>query len=900
MEQIKILLLLLLAGFTADAQSFLRATALTCEQQSQPMGLSTARPELRWRLRDSLINQQQTAFEILVADNIQLLSKGEGNYWKTKVTTGKNGVMYSGKPLRPHQQYYWKVLVYDKNGNAGSWSEPSSFYTAYLEDSTWKASWIDDGKPLPAIDSLYYAEDRMPVLRNVFTPKGAIKSAHLYVASPGYYIAELNNQRVGDHWLDPGFSTFAKQVYYTVYDVGAQLKKGKNELRLSLGNGWWNPAPFRLFGRWDLRDYQQHGRPCVKAELHITYRDGTTAVIASGPDWQAAAGPVVHNNVYLGETHDARLPTDQWKPVAVAKGPSGELTPQSYPPVKIGEVLHPTRVWRVAGDTFMVDMGRNFAGVARIKVKGPRSTRVKMRFGEDLFSDGRLNVMTTAATQIKKGGIPAGAGAPETAWQEDQYVLSGKGTEVWAPSFTFHGYRYVEITGWPGTPRKEDIEGLRLHAALPQNGSFSCSNDLFNRIHEAVQWTFLSNVFSVQSDCPGREKMGYGADIVVTAPSYLYNYDMSGFYKKAVQDFANEQRPLGGITEIAPFTGIADRGYGDDSGPLGWQLAFPFLQDQLFEFYGDTSLLVKHFAALKRQISFLESKAEQHLFYWDISDHEALDTKPEAFSASLFYLHHVRLAAKFAKLIGNAEQQERFEKLAASIQLAIVGRYYVQGTGRFDNATQTAQAMALWYGISPEPEKSLQVLQQELERHHWHVATGIFGTWMLFDVLRQYNKVDWAYRVANQQDFPGWGYMFSKGATTLWETWAFSETVHSRNHPMFGSIEEWFYRSLAGINAIEPGFRKVRIAPQFPDGLEWVKASYDAVNGRIRSEWKKTHNTVELLVEVPPGTTGTVCLPVPETAAVTVNGAPFTGGNYQDGCRQYAIGSGISRIQASW
>ena len=500
-------------------------------------------------------------------------------------------------------------------------------------------------------------------------------------------------------------------------------------------------------------------------------------------------------------------------------------------------------------------MGQNFAGVARIKIKGSAGTMVSLRYGEALHPDGTLNYLTTVAGHIKEiWNLKGGPGAPATAWQEDSYTLKGGGIEIWSPRFTFHGFRFLEITGWPGQLTVNDIEGLRMNTDLRSSGEFACSNEMFNRVHEATQWTFLSNVFSVQSDCPGREKMGYGADMVTTANTFLYNYDMSSFYEKAVRDFANEQQPDGGITEIAPYTGIHDKGLGAESGPLGWQLAFPYLQKQLYEFYGDKRIVAVNYPALTRQIEFLKSKAIDGLFHWDISDHVAIDPKPEAFSASAFYYHHVLLAAEFAGILDKADDSVKYARLADQIKKRIIDKYLIPGTGRFDNGTQSAQLFALWYNLSPEKEKSIKVLMDEFERHNWHVSSGIFGIMMMFDVLRLNNQQEVAYSVANQKDFPGWGFMLSKGATTLWESWEYPENAPSQNHPMFGSIDEWFYRSLLGINPAAPGFTKIIIKPQPAGDLTWAKGSYQSVNGKIGSDWKVENERLLLKVSIPANT----------------------------------------------
>ena len=758
----------ILFSLCLHAASPLQPAVLTCEYLENPLGIDTKSPRLSWTLAGSERNQLQSGYEIIVSDNLNGISKAIGNVWNTgKINEARNTqLVYAGKPLQSFTRYYWRVKIYNQQGIASGWSAVNWFETAMLAATDWKAQWINDGSKNPARDEDYYKEDRMPLLRKSFTAGKKIASARLYISGLGYYEAYLNAQKIGDNMLDPGFTTYRKQALYTVHDVTALVKTDNNTIGIMLGSGWWNPLPFKFFGHWDLRNYQQTGRPCVKAELHLRYTEGTAETIATDESWKAAPGPITQNNVYIGEHYDARLEQKNWsnaneeqaawKNAVAVPGPDGALAAQMQPPIRVTKHVIPISIREYKPGVFIADMGQNFAGIAGITVKGAAGTRIILRYGETLFEDGSVNLMTTAATQIKKGGIKAPAGAPESLWQEDNYILKGTGTEKWHPRFTFHGFRYVEITGWPGTPTVNDIEGLRMNSDFAGNGSFACSDTNFNRLHDVIQWTFLSNVFSVQSDCPGREKMGYGADIAVTANAYMYNYNMANFYTKTIRDFANEQQADGGITEIAPFTGIADRGYGGDSGPLGWEIAFPYVQKQLYDMYGDTRIIENNYEAFKRQMSFLESKARENIFFWDIGDHEALDPKPDALSATAFYYHHALMAAEFAGILGREADSLKYAKLATNIKQSLVSKFLVPGTGRFDNGTQSAQLFALWYGLSPEKENTMKALLQELERHNWHVSTGIFSTKMLFDVLRENEMNDIACRVAQQKDYPGW------------------------------------------------------------------------------------------------------------------------------------------------
>jgi alpha-L-rhamnosidase len=898
-------------ALSAQGVSSIRPVRLTCTHQENPLGIDVPFPVLGWGFESAERNQVQTAYEILVGEKESEVLEGHGSAWETgKVISDQNvQVVYQGRPLKSFTRYYWRVRVYDAPGRVSDWSPAAWFETAMLEASDWRGRWIGDGRLQFTRDSDFYRDDPMPLIRKQFVIRKKIASARLYISGLGYYEAYINEQKIGDHVLDPGFTNYDKQVFYVTYDLTSMLLPGEQTLGIMLGNGWYNPLPLRLFGRFNLRDVQQTGRPCVRAQLLLRYADGSADTLGTDDTWQTAAGPILRNSVYLGECYDARLEKSfhskkGWKNAVPADGPGGRLTAQAVPPIRVTRVIRPISIREVGKDTFLVDMGQNMAGVARIRVHGPAGTAISIRYGEDTLSNGTLNYLTTVAGQIKEiWKVDGGPGAPRTAWQTDRYILKGNGPETWLPRFTFHGFRYLEITGWPGKPTPEAVEGLLMHSDLQVNGDFSCSNELFNRLHQVVLRTFLSNVFSVQSDCPGREKMGYGADMVATAEAFAYNFDMSDFYRKTVQDFANDQQTDGGITETAPFTGIADRGYGGRSGPLGWQLAFPYLQKLLFDQYGDTLILAQQYEAFKKQMDFLQARSIDGLYHWDIGDHEALDPRPEAFTASAFYYHHALLAGEFAGILGKKEDAEKYVSLARGIKEAIVRKYWIPGTGRFDNATQSAQIFAMWYRLLPGHEEPYDVFLQELARHGGHLSTGIFSTKMLFDLLTERGDGDLACKIVDQTGFPGWGYMLSRGATTLWETWAYPDNAPSQNHPMFGSVDAWFYKSLLGIRAAAPGFKKIVIKPQ-PATLTFARGYYHSVHGKIAVDWKKGDDGFNLYVEIPVNTSAEIWLPAVEGIPVTENGRPLSQVpevhflRFEQGYAVFSTGSGAFRFHS--
>lgn len=898
------LLLLLIIVKTSWANDE-KPVQLRCDDLQNPLGIDDKNPLLSWKLISQNRNQFQKAYEINV-----FKYGGKGAVWKSgKVNSSQNyQISYHGAALQSFTKYVWKVRWYNQDNQISDWSDEATFETAALQPSDWQAKWIGDKRQQFVKDEDFYQADRMPVFRRKLQIQKKISSARLYISGLGYSEVYLNNKKVGDHMLDPGFTAYRKQALFVTYDIKPYLHENKNTLGIMLGNGWWNPLPLRLFGNYNIRNFQETGKPCVMAQIIIQYQDGTKETIITDESWQTAFGPIIKNSVYLGEDYDAQLEKSfdedlSWENAVVQKGPSGTLSAQMQPPIKITRIVKPIGIREIGKDTFVVDMGQNFAGVARIKVKGKAGTRINLRYAEITHPNGAINWITTTAGHIKEmWNLSGGPGAPKTAWQQDTYTLKGEGIEVWNPRFTFHAFRYVEITGWPGTPSINDIEGLRINSDVERIGTFSCSNDFFNVLHDKIQWTFLSNIFSVQSDCPGREKMGYGADIVATAGAYLYNYDMGNFYRKTIQDFENDQQPNGAFTEIAPYTGIADRGYGGESGPLGWQLAFSYLQKKLYDQYGDKRIIEKHYPSFVKQLNFLQANAKQGLYHWDIGDHEALDPRAEAFSAACFYYHHALLAKQFASILKIKDDSVKYTKLSNSIKNNIIRKYLVPTTGRFDNATQGAQIFALWYDLSPEKEKSFDVLMQEFARHKWHVATGIFSTMMIFDLLRESNQNDIAYKIANQQDFPGWGYMLANDATTLWESWEKPSSA-SYNHPMFGSIDEWFYRSLLGINSLEPGFKKIQIKPQ-PAELSWAKGSYESIHGTIESEWKKSDHSFDLNISIPVNTTAEVYVLANDKSKISESDKTiyahkeFSFLRYQDGYAVFKVGSGHYHFRA--
>jgi alpha-L-rhamnosidase len=650
-----------------------------------------------------------------------------------------------------------------------------------------------------------------------------------------------------------------------------------------LGNGWYNPLPFRMWGRINLREHLTIGQPRATLQLNIEYSDGTMESIVTDESWKVDDGPIIRNSIYLGEVYDARkeqagwdkpgFDDIGWKQAILTTESIGPLCAQSSPPIKITHSFSPVLITKSPSDAYIVDMGENFSGWITLHAQGAAGTEIKMVYGELLNPDGTLNANTAACGQIKGDKEPQIPGAPINAYQTDVFILKGEGIETYTPRFTFHGFRYVEITGYPGDLTLDFVIGHRLNSAVEDAGSFSCSNEMFNRIQDIVRRTQLSNMFSVQSDCPHRERFGYGGDIVASSEMALLNFDMEQFYAKTTRDFADAVRTNGGITETAPFVGIDDFGLDEGSGCVEWGAAYLLLQWQLYQYYGDKELLEEQYVTSKRYIELLKSSAIDNIIQGGLCDHEGLTPKSIELTGTAYYFYCVYIMMSIAMVLENASDARRYAALAEDVRKSYNARFLDAETGRYDTGTQFCQSISLFLGLVPKEQRSaaLTVLIQEVEACDNHLNTGILGTKYLLDVLTNMGRPDLAYTIANQKSFPGWGYMLENGATTLWEHWEKEECTFSHNHPMFGSVSEWFYKALGGIapHPAAKGFDKILIMPQIVGDLEWVKASYESVRGLITCEWERHGPAIKFNISIPVGATATLCLPTNIPGAVT-------------------------------
>jgi alpha-L-rhamnosidase len=822
----------------------------------------------------------QTAWQILVSPDEKSLEDNTGTFWDSgKIISGETfQIPYEGKPLKSGTRYYWKVRIWNGYEKVSQYSEINWFETGLFSEKDWKGEWIGDGKLPHEKPEDFYKKIPAPVFRKTFDLKKEVASARLYICGLGYHEIYLNGKKSNDLRLEPGWTQFAKTVFYNVHDITDQLNAGENSIGIMLGNGWYNPLPMSMFG-FNLRNILTIGQPKLLCQLKIDYKDGSSEMIVSDESWKTAEGPVVRNNIYLGEWYDARLELpgwdtpsfddSKWGKAVKTTGPAGKLTWQYIPPVRHTRTLVPSRIWSPAKNVCIYDLGQNFGGVIRFSCHAPKGTEIVFRYAEMVQPDQNIEVNTSVAAQIKAPGR-GGPGAPDIAWQEDRYICKGEGAEVFEPRFTFHGFRYVEIKGLPYTPSLGDLQGLAMNSDVRDVSEFSCSNGLFNKIQEITEWSMLSNIFSVESDCPAREKYGYGGDMVTVSEAYMNNFDMSTFYQKSLRDFSNDALPSGGLTEVAPNIGVNERGIEKGTGPVGWTLAHPFLLYQLYKYYGNIEIVKEQYPVLKRLVDFYNDRTPGFLILDCIGDHNSVDLRPTPVSAASAWYHHVKIITELARILGKDEDVKKYEALSENIKKAFIEKFVNIESGVVYTGTEGSQVFALYYDLLPSGVKKKafnQLSDQILNVNKGHMTTGIFSTKMMLNYLSDQDRNDLSFIMLNQKEYPGYGYMIANGATTLWENWALK--IHeSLNHPMFGSVSEWFYKSVLGIQQsdISVAYSDIVIKPSVVGDLTWAKGSYHSLRGKISSSWWKFGNDFNLEITIPANTKATVYLPVFENS----------------------------------
>lgn len=850
----------------APSRTFMTPLALRCAYRDQPLGIDDPAPRLSWELPVPRRGARQTAYQVLVASDPALLRDGVGDVWDSgRVLSAQSvQVRYAGAPLQSGRRYHWAVRAWDGDGQASPYSAPSWWEMGLLHETDWRAQWITmpesadvSGTPRPA-----------PYFRTAVTLDQPVVAARAYICGLGYYALYLNGQKVGDHVLDPTVARYDLRALYVTHDVTAGFTPGENVIGVILGTGWYNCHTQEV---WNFAAAPWRNEPRLLLQVHLTLADGSTRVVTSDATWQVATGPILFDGLRNGETYDARAErpdwarpgasAEGWRPVEVGAAPGGILAAQTMP-CKVMQTLTPLAVREVRPGVFVADLGQNIAGWAQLTVSGPAGTEVTLRYAEKLTAEGDID-QSNIDSFIKSGDC-----------QTDRYILNGAGVEVWEPRFTYHGFRYVRIEGFPGTPGVDNLRGRVVHTAFPTAGEFACSNELLNAIQRATRWSYIGNFVGIPTDCPHREKNGWTGDAQLAAETGLFNFGAAPAYVKWLDDIADAQRPSGQLPGIVPTGGW---GYNWGSGPA-WDSILTHLPWYLYLYEGDTTVLDAHYAGMRRYVDYMTRMATGHLVSFGLGDWCHVNEYPEApvtVTSTGYYYANCRLLAQIAGLLGQDDDAAHYGALAQEIKTAFTRAFYDPARGTIATGDQTSQACALFQGLVAPTEvgKVLDHLVAEVARTTWHPTFGILGAKYVLNALSDLGRADVAYALATRTDYPSWGHWLAQGATTLWEDWGGSA---SRNHIMFGDISAWCFKTLAGLqpDPAHPGFGHTRIHPHPIAGLTWASAVHQTPYGVLRSAWEITEGLFVLDVQIPANATATVILPTNNLAHVTENGQP--------------------------
>ena len=866
---------------------------LLVEYDPSPVALDIPNPRFTWIMDLDGRGRRQAAYQILVASERKIVDSDEGNMWNPGLVESDQSsqVSYGGLPLESNREYYWKVRIRDEAGKMHPYSETGTFSTGLFKEEEWTADWIGRGGADEVWSDVYafadrkvseevqnvIPESRSPMFRHEFRVEKPVRRARLFMAGLGFYELRLNGAKVGNHVLAPSKTIFRKRILYDTYDVTSELNTGTNALGITLGNGWFNGQ--KKYWGWQM---QWYGSPRAILQLEIEYADGSKSRVVTDGRWNSSWSPVTFNCLFDGEHYDARLEQEgwdtpgfddrSWNPANVVPSPGGKLASALHEPGLVTQIIEPVALYEPRPDTFVFDLGQNIAGRVKLNVQGPAGTEVILRFAEQIHPDGMIDPSSSRA-----------------ALQEDHYILKGQGTEVFEPRFTYHGFQYVEVTGFPGSPGLETIEGQLIQNALAPAGSFTCSNDLINRIHLCTVQSQRCNVqMGVPTDDTQRpERQGWGADALMTAQQAMLNMNIQRVYAKWFRDYRDQQDPMGRIGYIVPRPGG-----GED---LVWTSAFVIMPWYQYVHYADTSVLEENYKAILHYMNYLASQGRSDiqakelggnphfdeyipaphlpgfLQYSQWGDHLSLadgyhsrSGLPLSISTAIYY-HDLQVMEKMAGVLGKKDHAEKFRFLAEEVRIAFNNKFLNREEGYYENRSQSTQTWPLYFGMVPEDlEKPVMntLIKDIVEIRDGHPSTGYVGTKYLLDLLTEKGREDLVWNMALKTDFPSWGYSLRNGRTTITEKWV---DGGSQNHVVLGAaIDPWFYNVLAGISPDEsfPGYKEFNIKPYIPaHDLDWVKASVHTIHGTISSSWQKIQDELILEIKVPANTTARVYVP---------------------------------------
>jgi alpha-L-rhamnosidase len=859
----------LFLGFQSSAKNFTGPADLRTEYLTNPIGLDNVNPRFTWMMPDAANGSRQTAYQLIVGTDSAGVNIDKGDTWvTTKVVSSKMLVTYAGKPLLPFTKYFWKVIIWNKDGIKMAPSTVSSFEMGMLKMINWKGSWISDEQGVSVKPAPYF--------RTTFGTGKKVRSARAYIAVAGLYELYINGEKIGNHRLDPMYTRFDRRTLYVTYDVTKNLMPGKNAIGVLLGNGWYNHQSTAV---WDFDKASWRNRPAFCMDLRITYEDGTMETVSSSENWKTSLSPIVLNSIYTAEHYDARLnqpgwntinfDDTKWKPAFNRPTPSQNVTAQALHPIRNVEEIPSVAVNKFDDKTYVFNLGRNISGVSKITVSGKEGTVIRLKHGERLYKNGHVDL-----SNIDLHYRPTDDKDP---FQVDIFTLSGKGEETFMPKFNYKGFQYVEVTSSePVELTTKSLTGYFMHSDVPPIGYVSSSNPIINKIWTATNNSYLSNLFGYPTDCPQREKNGWTGDAHIAAETGLYNFDGITIYEKWLADHRDEQQPNGTLPSIIPTAGW---GYEWGNGP-DWTSTIALIPWDIYLFYGDTKILKDNYENITRYVNHINDLYPTGLTTWGLGDWVPVKSvSPVEMTSTAYYFADVTIAAKVAGILGNKADQQKYIALANKIKDAFNAKYLNEQTGNYNKGLQTELAVPLYWGMVPQKFKATIAarLAKRVEADNFHLDVGILGGKAILGALSDNGYPDVAYKIASQETYPSWGWWMVNGATTLYENWNI-DAKHdiSLNHIMFGNIGAWLYSGIAGIKPDEkqPGFKNVLLQPNFVPGLNEFRAVHESPYGKVMSHWIREGNTVKYMVTVPANTTADITFPLTGSQKAFMQGKP--------------------------
>jgi len=899
-----------LNAFIVNAQT--EVVTAFCENKISPFGVNPEEIIFSWEMQSNDMIVAQTAYQLVIASTNGKIKAGKFDVYNSGIVKSSQSIQveYKGKEMHSGQTYYWKVRVWDNKNKASEWCNIQIFTTGLFSKKDWgNAQWIayedfpDSMRVIPFVHGKMNAENPKqvrnalsPLLRKEFEISKKVEQAILFVSGLGHYEASINGSKIGTAFLSPGWTNYDKTVLYNTYDITDQLCHGNNTLGVILGNGFYSVSQERY-----VKCTGTFGNPKMIGLLKIAYSDGTYECIVSDSNWKASPSPITFNNIYGGEDYDARLEQagwntnsfndEKWKQVVLVAPPKGNLLPEIDYPVQLLDSFKVKNVSQPEKGVFLYDFGQDISGILRIRVKGKAGQTVKLTPGELLRSDGKVDQSIIE---------------PYTC----SYTLKGGGEEFWQPKFTYSAIRYVQVEcsgsegvdGLKELPDVLDIKLLHNRNSTPANGSFSCSNELFNRIYRLIDYAIKSNLQSYITDNPQREKLSWQGEQNFMRESVNYGYNVHNLYRSLVQNMMDAQHESGLVPDIAPEF-VKFEGPFVDSPEWGTTAILDMWF--LYKSYGDTRTIRKAYPMMIKYAKYLEQKAEGNILNYGLGDwldvgpnHKNFaNLTPTGITATAYYYYAIQSLSQMAAIIGNTYDAEYYKDLEKKIQASFNEKFFDTDTKVYGNGSQTAMAMPLSIGIVEDKYKNsvLKNLVNSITAYGKMITAGDVGHRFLVDALYKNDQQQLLFDMTNRDDVPGYGYQLKKGATSLIETWDGSA---SWNQLAMGHIMEWFYGGIAGISQEENSvaFNHIRICPQPVGDLTWAKGSFHTPYGWVKTDWNKEDKLFFMNVEIPVNTKATVYLRTTSLSKITINGEPVSNLISRENLSEFEMGSGNYKI----